>query len=379
VAYGATDQVVDIIQKAWSRETFRKYRRTLTRLAEYLKETRSREEDLIQPEKAPVIVAGFVAARQGDYSPSVMRTMMGHLNRVIQIFDHRSGNALLRVIGRAIGRQAPTPSRRYDTIWDVNALLGWITQNWQKNEELELGDLQTKAMMIVMIFSACRLAELGRMERPADADVHEDVITLKTITKQRQETKQQIVMRSISLNALCPVATVRAWLRRMPVPDHDRLFCLLRGQETTPGGVTAGRVLTTPDICKRFLRVMKEAGIPSHYTAYSIKHAVVTKLFQLGATEEQIGAYGHWAQGSRTAQRWYNIATLDKDWLGTKLVGQWLHTDPVETLEDFDNQYMPVSRTPEQATTRAHAVELMMEARAPPRTRSDVRRAERKA
>jgi site-specific recombinase XerD len=366
VAYGATDQVVDIIQKAWSRETFRKYRRTLTRLAEHIRATGGREEDLIQPKRAPVVVAGFVAAQQKTYTPMVMKAMMGHLNRVIQIFDHRSDNALLKVMGRAIGRQAPTPSRKYDTIWDIGMLFAWLTKHWEHNATLKLEELQTKAMLLVMIFSACRLAELGRMERPPAPDVQPHSILLRTVTKQRQDTKQQIVMRSITHTALCPVATVRAWLERAPPQKHGRLFFLVGKEEHTPTRTPIHRELKSQDIADRFLEVMREAKISSHYTAYSVKHAVVTRLFQLGATEEQIGAYGHWAPGSHTAQRWYNIATLDKDWLGTKLVGQWLHTDPVKTLEDFDNHYVPASRTHHQAEERARVLDAMIEAKPPP-------------
>jgi integrase len=283
--------------------------------------------------------------------------MMGHLNQVTQIFDYRSSNALLRMMSKAMGRQAPTTSRRYDTIWDINTLLEWLQQHWADGDTLTNEDVQTKAMLLVMIFSACRLAELGRMEIPEEATAEEESLTLKTITKQRQEQKQQIIMRRIPSSPLCPVTAVRNWLNHRPTTPHARLFCKI--EEGTRGG----RELTTPDICRRFLKVMKAAGIPPHYTAYSIKHAVVTRLFQLGATEEQIGAYGHWAPGSHTAQRWYNITTLEQDWLGAKLVGQWLRTDPIETLEDFDDGYLPTPHTEEQAARRAQAVQALLEIR----------------
>jgi integrase len=260
--------------------------------------------------------------------------MKGHLNQVTQMFDPHSSNPLLKVMSRAIGRQTPTISRRYDTIWDLNILLKWLTRNWGDNDSINLENLQTKTMLIVLIFSACRLAELGRMERPAEEDHQTDTITLHTITKQRQETKQQIIMRRINAAALCPVTTVHAWLKRAPTPSHNRLFYHMQEQPPSASEAEAGRELKTPDICSRFLRVMRAAGIPTHYTAYSIKHAVVTRLFELGATEEQIGAYGHWAPGSHTAQRWYNIATLDKDWLGAKLVGQWLDIEPAATPQE---------------------------------------------
>jgi hypothetical protein len=104
---------------------------------------------------------------------------------------------------------------------------------------------------------------------------------------------------------------------------------------------------------------MRAAGVPEHYTAYSVKHAVVTKLFRLGATEEQMNAYGDWAQGSRTARRWYDIATLEKDWLGARLVGELFGKSTNHTLEGFLNDYLPTTTTRRKAEARGPVIEVL--------------------
>jgi hypothetical protein len=159
-----------------------------------------------------------------------------------------------------------------------------------------------------MVFSACRLAELARMERPPQPSPEAGSIVLSAVTKQKQAELQGFIMRRASIQAICPVITLHAWLTRTETARSELLFCH-----------RDGRALTVQAICTRFLRVFKAAGIPGHYGAYSLKHAVVTKLYNLGATDEEICAYGHWVPGSRTPRLWYYIPTVESNWLGGKI------------------------------------------------------------
>jgi integrase len=294
--------------------------------------------------------------------------MLGHLRRITQIFDHRSEHGLLGLISRALGKEAPTASRRYDTIWEIDLLLSWLRQRWAENSALRDEELQTKAMLLVMIFSACRLAELARMERPNQTEGEQAALVLRTVTKQFQEAKRRIVIRKLSSPVLCPVAAVRAWMQRSPTGEQSKLFYGFRSDAEGRMLPTTMHPLSVNLICTQFLRAMQSAGIPSHFTAYSVKHAVVTRLFRMGATEEQVNAYGGWAQGSRTARRWYDIATLEQDWLGAKLVGEWFGADPTNTLEEFLHDYLPRTTTEKEAEARA----AVMDALADPETPASV-------
>jgi hypothetical protein len=104
---------------------------------------------------------------------------------------------------------------------------------------------------------------------------------------------------------------------------------------------------------------MKEAKIPPQFTAYSLKHAVVTKLYRMGATDEQVVEYGHWCKGSATPRKWYNIAMLEEEWLGAKLLGESLGLTEDSAREKFVSTYMPPARTREQAEIRAQAAEAL--------------------
>jgi hypothetical protein len=67
---------------------------------------------------------------------------------------------------------------------------------------------------------------------------------------------------------------------------------------------------------------MLAAGIPSRYPPYSIRHAVVTALYQRGATDEEVASYGRWALGSRVPRLFYFIRTTDGAWIGEKLLSE---------------------------------------------------------
>jgi hypothetical protein len=317
------------------------------------------EQELLTPEKGEVHMANFVISLEGTIPPTVTRAMLGHTRRILKLLSPDPAQGILACLARAMGKDTPTPSRRYDTIWDIDRLFAWIAHHWGRNSDLTLEDLQTKTMMLIMTFSACRLAELSRMERPAQVEEDATVATLHTVLKQQQTLRQQLVIRRITRAELCPVRTLAAWLHRTP-DGGDGLAFHVMGRETPPKtGYRALRALRTPDICPKLLRVMQGAGVPAQYTAYSIKHAVVTKLYRMGATDEQVVAYGHWAKGSLTPRRWYNIATLEEEWLGAKLLGQCMGLSEESALEKFVDTYMAPARTEEQAEKRAQAAEAL--------------------
>jgi integrase len=343
---------VATIQKAWTFETFRKYRRTLTRLQKWLTETGTPEGELLDRARADVQIGNFITSLSGELSTSVSTAMLGHMRRILRLLNSDGSQGLLATLAHSLNRSTPVPSRKYDAIWNIDALLTWIRTHWADNDTLSMDDLQTKTMIIVMIFSACRLVELGRMERPQGATAEAVTIVLPTVQKQSQAKKEQLVVRKIPQTPLCPVGTVLSWLRRSVASPDGLLF------HAHPRGGDP-RAMKTPDICPRFLRTLRRAGIPSHYTAYSIKHAVVTKLYRMGATDEQVVAYGHWAKGSLTPRKWYNIATLEEEWLGTKLLGESMGISESHAIEKFDSTYVPPARTVARAEARARTAEAL--------------------
>jgi site-specific recombinase XerD len=366
---GLDDLTIGVVQKGWSYETFRKYRRTLTRFRTFLEQVGAREDCLLDPMAGMVMVARFAThVRKAGFSPDNVVTMGGHLNKIRELFDPRSAQNLAARVLQGIRREAPKHSRRYSTIWELDVLLGWLRRNWTDDNALNDHDLETKAMMLTMVFSACRLAELARMETPTDSEVGGRMLWLRTVTKQHWDKKDRVVLHPVAEPALCPVATIRAWLERrrkwrgrtlFPALTRVRAAKTQRDGREDPDAVAPSEDtslnLRSAEIARAFVTVMRKAGIDSSYTAYSIKHAVITKLFRAGASEEQIVEFGRWAQNSNTPRKWYNIQTLEEEWLGTRLLASSLAIPESKALEGFTAGYLPPTRTEHEAQVRVEA------------------------
>jgi integrase len=259
---GASTALIAKIQKAWTRETFRKYRRTLTRLDEWLEETGTEERTLLEATTANVQMANFIVSLEGKMAPTVIRAMLGHTRRILRLLNPDPGQGVLATIAKAMGKETPATSRRYDTIWEIDRLFEWIRTHWEDNASLPLEELQTKTMMLIMIYSACRLAELGRMERPAGYRAADATMTFTTTLKQRQDMRQQVTIRRISRRELCAVEAAECWLARAPPTADTRLFHQLQCKGTGEAGKEAGQPLTTAQIAPKLLKAMRAAGIP---------------------------------------------------------------------------------------------------------------------
>jgi hypothetical protein len=55
------------------------------------------------------------------------------------------------------------------------------------------------------------------------------------------------------------------------------------------------------------------------YTAYSIRHALITELFNRGLKEQEVNAYTGHSNNAHTALT--NYFHLEENWVGRKLVG----------------------------------------------------------
>jgi hypothetical protein len=83
----------------------------------------------------------------------------------------------------------------------------------------------------------------------------------------------------------------------------------------------------------------REASIPDQYTAYSIRHALITALFDMGVTETQVNAFTGHSNNSHTALS--NYFHLDSKWVGQALIGPASLKDipyAAEAVVENDNQ-----------------------------------------
>jgi integrase len=238
-------------------------------------------------------------------------------------------------------RSAPQPKRHYDDIWEIDDLIHLIRRTLAEHEALPDEEMQTKAMVSLMIFSACRLSEISRVTVPATQG-EEGCFTATTIMKQKQAIIQPLRVYTLSDSAVCPVRALTAWDERRKRLHPPPYFFF---------NLTTRRHIRQSAVSAAFRGLMQRAGVPERFKGYSIKHAVITKLFRLGMPEEQIISFGRWKPGSTVPRTYYYIASTKPQWPGGQILAPapWT-TGRNRALEKDASPQSSEPRTPDAAT-----------------------------
>jgi hypothetical protein len=302
-ASGLSLTTTTLIKQAWTPESFRKMRHSWKLLADFLRST-DKTATALRADDARVTAANFQAAcaKEGRRGIDALLT---NTNVLIETFDPK-GAKLQMLVSRAIHRKSPKKGRRYRTMWDIRTLLDHIRGRYGDNKTLARASLLKKALTLTMVFSACRLSELARMTvDPKEVTTKRLRVNMKV--KTALDIEDSITFYPVDDKAICPHAALSEWLGQSDA--HQTLFS---HPETH-------KPMTATAIAAVLRELMTEAGISEEYGPYSIKHAVVTFLFDQGAGETQINEFGRWSIASRVASAYYRVATPRQGWLGYKL------------------------------------------------------------
>jgi hypothetical protein len=91
-----------------------------------------------------------------------------------------------------------------------------------------------------------------------------------------------------------------------------------KGLVATLWGSKSGVPYKQASALSRLLKeLLMSAGIPSEYTAYSIRHALITALFDSGLKETEVNAYTGHSNNAHTALTHY--FHLHENWVGHRL------------------------------------------------------------
>jgi site-specific recombinase XerD len=303
-AKGLSLAATTLIKASWAPETFRKMRHSWKLLSDFLTHERLVAEDLLS-DRASVIAANFKASTLSGPVNATVNATLSHTNVLLSTFS-KDGSNMHSLISRAAHRKRPRKGRKYRTMWDIRELLRFISQELGTNAGLTEEQLLVKCLALTMVYSAARLAELARMTVDQSHET-KAALRVETNIKTALDTRESITFYPVRNKSICPHAALSEWLRRRPT--SRQLFTDPRTQKP----------LTETAIAGLLRRLMSSAGISDEYGAYSIKHAVITFLFDGGAGEAQINEFGRWSYASRVASGYYRVATPQRDWLGFKI------------------------------------------------------------
>ena len=223
-------------------------------------------------------------------------------------------NVLRTLVASAAAKVNRAP--RYAAIWPLQQLLRFIA-NGPLNEALSRRDLMARAAAVFMILIPARPVGMFRMNpfrSRKDATGNNIIVSTKEKTD-RGRGRTEFILRSMENKNLCP-QTLFDLLRRI---------AWKKGQFSTLWLNDAGKPYKQPAFISLLLKkLLTAAGIPSRYAAYSIRHALITYLFESGVPELQVNAYtGHSQRAHTAATSYYH---LDSQWIGKALADDTLRT-----------------------------------------------------
>jgi hypothetical protein len=222
---------------------------------------------------------------------------------------------------------------RYRTIWKLEVLLPFI-QAGPPTEKLEWAPLMARSAALFMIFIPCRPVGAWRMD-PRLERWAEDGSSVELLAKEKTNFGKgttALLIRRGRVPKLCPLVA----------------YCTLKKQAASKGlvgtllGSKAGIPYKQAAALSCLLKVLlREAGIPPMYTAYSTRHALITELFNRGLKEQEVNAYAGHSNNAHTALT--NYFHLDENWVGRSLVGAAADAQVPEQAARFidqDNQQL---------------------------------------
>jgi hypothetical protein len=122
----------------------------------------------------------------------------------------------------------------------------------------------------------------------------------------------ELVIRRFEIEALCPLRhALLSKQRAEALGTNDSLFCSDDGKPYA----------TSTQLSKLLKQLLVDAGIERKHPAYSIRHALITALFDAGLNESQANAYTGHSHNAHTAATSYFHST-------TKWVGHAIAAEP---------------------------------------------------
>jgi integrase len=202
--------------------------------------------------------------------------------------------------------------KKYNDIWDISVLLNFYRKQ-PINSELSDFDIMIKSAILILVFTACRQIEVVNILVESIFYKSEtESILLPTLLKQQrsQMTNLQIQKLKDADSQICPVAATLEWLARRKTLDKTAPPTFLMTK-------TGKAMLDAQSLAIAIRAVLTAAGVPTQYSAYSIKHATISALYNLGFSTTEINIFTGHSESADTAPKYY-LKSLG-NWPGHKL------------------------------------------------------------
>jgi hypothetical protein len=281
---------------------------------EYCVESGYGPADMSRFKNVVLVVSEFLASLEVVDTPLyLIKEALTAVKAMFEIVDATLFQVLSnsQMIGEVLRGSTTGTGRvsRYRTIWKLEILLDYIRKG-PPSDQLEWSPLMARAAAVFMIFIPCRPVGAWRMDPASEkwaADGKSVELQAKEKTNHGKGTTT-LVLRAGPCPNLCPLTVYRVLRAR----------AMAKGLADTLWGSKFGVPYKQASALSRLLKeLLLSAGIPSEYTAYSIRHALITALFDSGLKETEVNAYTGHLNNAHTALTHY--FHLDENWVGHRL------------------------------------------------------------
>ena len=279
--------------------------------------------DLVRLWNPVVVVSDFVGVLESigtalyliKESLTAVKSMYEILNA--KIFRLLQGSPLINDTLR-LSTSGVRRVSRYRTMWKLRVLLEYIRKD-RSWKQLTWYQRTARAAALFMIFIPCRT--IGAWRINCDTEVWSaDGLSVDVTAKEKTDYGRgttAFLIRACKVTNLCPLTAYRLL----------KAEASKRGAQGTLWCTVAGKPYKQASFLSRLLKgLLREAGIPAQYTAYSIRHALITALFEMGLNEVQVNAYTGHSNNAHTALTHY--FHLDEKWVGHALVPAEMPVSP---------------------------------------------------
>eukprot|EP00770_Monocercomonoides_exilis_P008309 MONOS_8268.1-p1 / transcript=MONOS_8268.1 / gene=MONOS_8268 / organism=Monocercomonoides_exilis_PA203 / gene_product=unspecified product / transcript_product=unspecified product / location=Mono_scaffold00307:56068-60488(-) / protein_length=1376 / sequence_SO=supercontig / SO=protein_coding / is_pseudo=false len=280
--------------------------RALRRFKQFLDRESMDDTDPLTTKDAKWIMAEFIETLSNTNLSSgvIYQTVLKVLESINLFRETKIDRKDIEIFLKTYVGDKPRRGKRYKSMWDLTIITRWAESTYDSKD---IRTLQRRALILTMIFGALRPAELERMRR--------ETTTFKDNSIQTQ------VRTKTSGGEI-----IKVIIRKHPNPRIDAVEALQHWMDYTKTTFKSEHVwfdikemqpASLQKIKEELTAILRENEIPESFTAYSIRHAVITHLArQEGADWKVINAYARWAPGSRVGQEYYTVLPVqDTNWI----------------------------------------------------------------
>ncbi|KAA6389767.1 MAG: hypothetical protein EZS28_014711 [Streblomastix strix] len=190
--------------------------------------------------------------------------------------------------------------REEEQVWDLKILLKYIQERFVERKELNIVRQMSISIILVMIYTNLRLAEIMRAKINWQDD-NQQTIIIETFIKKKPAGRVKLTLNMMEKQDLCPVKWFRLWMVGKTQYEEGEIWKRKGIQQN----------FKAEQWSKKIREEMVKAGISKKERVTSIRAASITRAFQLGASSEQINRWTRHANTASTVQQYYDRANND--------------------------------------------------------------------